>query len=754
VELRIHGVSGTPPEGLLDARFVDLSAGDVTTGFYVPEPDVPVPAAAPTDRPRWLEGYSWRGMTSGSPLQALWVLLAPFALANTAAAMQPPVAEGSRLRFVTRLYAAVLRVFGLSLTLTLVMAAFIASIDEFAWQCGNNPTCISSRTTTKFLGWDALASPPRRMAIALMLPLAVIVGLWMLARRAWKARAAVLAVAGRRDLEHVGIVDAPTPLDDPTQWEDREPSEFLRHVHVAASLAVVSAMTALGLAYWANGSASALRAIAISGFVVTIIAFVAAAIGWGRRGRRLRRFVSVGALVASVAIFVALVVVLVTDPAVAQPTGIDLPGVESVIVALFLLQMIVVFLVGVLGVMPWAANRSHGVGLRGAGSAFVSGLALMLGAMLSAGVVLRVADYLGRATIAATPDKAAQSVPIVVPTALTWASRGAVVLVVLIAAALIVGGVVWSVVALVRAAPRLVASIRGFFTHTAAPDESERERAARDKLVARTRWLAGLTDKAGPILVGPAIVGFLVAGALTVVVLLIDTNHYHPAFDRHHDWVADHATTYGSWIIVGFALASVAIVLRARSDASLRRKVGILWDVTTYWPRHAQPLGPPCYTDRALPELVFRISWHVESEHRDLIVSAHSQGSVIAVPVVLQLRHSIRRHVALLTYGSPLQRLYARWFPAYFATATFAELAKRVDGRWTNLYRDTDPIGGAIPSGPSTDVEISPQDVIAPGDYVYPKIRLHSDYPAEPEFGQAVEHLDRDLRAATAITSG
>ena len=36
VELRVHGVSGTPPEELLDRQLVRQVAGDKTAGFYRP----------------------------------------------------------------------------------------------------------------------------------------------------------------------------------------------------------------------------------------------------------------------------------------------------------------------------------------------------------------------------------------------------------------------------------------------------------------------------------------------------------------------------------------------------------------------------------------------------------------------------------------------------------------------------------------------------------------------------------------------
>jgi hypothetical protein len=256
---------------------------------------------------------------------------------------------------------------------------------------------------------------------------------------------------------------------------------------------------------------------------------------------------------------------------------------------------------------------------------------------------------------------------------------------------------------------------------------------------------ARLTDRVGPILIGPALVAAGVALATSIIVVLIDTNHYDPSFEeRHRAWIAQHAATYGSWIITAFALATLLVVLRARSNAHLRRTVGILWDLTTFWPRHAQPLGPPCYTDRALPEFVFRTSWHVGHDD-DVIISAHSQGSIIAATAILQLSKEVRDHVAFLTYGSPLHRLYAPWFPAYFNVTTFAELDRRLANRWQNLYRNTDPIGGRIPPGPPTNVEIIPIDTIPDGDFVYPKIRVHSDYPAEPAYRAAVSDLDHQL---------
>ncbi len=329
-------------------------------------------------------------------------------------------------------------------------------------------------------------------------------------------------------------------------------------------------------------------------------------------------------------------------------------------------------------------------------------------------------------------------------------------LIVVFAGAALVAGLVWSTVWATRSSRHGVRAVIRFARRQPAPPGGDTEKSARARDVRRAEWRAGLTDRVGVLVAGPALVSVGVAIAMTVVVVQIDRHRFTPRFEIDHSaWIATHAAAYGSWIITGFVAVLLSTVLRARSSESLRRKVGILWDLSTFWPRHAQPLGPPCYTDRALPELVYRTTWHVEQRH-DVIISAHSQGSIIAATAALQLRADVRARVAFLTYGSPLQRLYARWFPTFFDRETFAELGRRLPGRWQNLYRSTDPIGGAIPPGPPVgpvNVRITPSDTVAPGDFVYPPIRVHSDYPVEPAYRAAVARLDLELRMS-AISTG
>ncbi|MBE1593794.1 hypothetical protein ACFPOI_24270 [Nonomuraea angiospora] len=83
-ELRVHGVSGTPPEGMLNHPHPWIVAGDGTTGFYrrwwTDGPPDGEHADVPDSRHR--EAYAWGGLTSGGKTIALWLLLLLFALAN------------------------------------------------------------------------------------------------------------------------------------------------------------------------------------------------------------------------------------------------------------------------------------------------------------------------------------------------------------------------------------------------------------------------------------------------------------------------------------------------------------------------------------------------------------------------------------------------------------------------------------------------------------------------------------------------
>jgi hypothetical protein len=156
---------------------------------------------------------------------------------------------------------------------------------------------------------------------------------------------------------------------------------------------------------------------------------------------------------------------------------------------------------------------------------------------------------------------------------------------------------------------------------------------------------------------------------------------------------------------VGIALAGLvlpalaAFLYAAWSDPTKRRAIGVLWDVGTFWPRSYHPLCPPCYAERAVPDLQRRMWWLHDNDGRVMLV-AHSQGTVLAVAALAQTAcRPEGDHPALITFGSPVCKLYGWAFPAYFDRALLAPLAPGQAARvndWRNFFYPTDPIGGSV----------------------------------------------------------
>jgi hypothetical protein len=86
---------------------------------------------------------------------------------------------------------------------------------------------------------------------------------------------------------------------------------------------------------------------------------------------------------------------------------------------------------------------------------------------------------------------------------------------------------------------------------------------------------------------------------------------------------------------------------------------------------------------------------------------------------------SQRARTAFITYGSPLQRLYSRFFPAYFDAKVLSQIGEALTGTagdqdpdrrrwpWRNLFRASDPIGGPVRHRYPADESLYNADVIA-----------------------------------------
>ena len=245
----------------------------------------------------------------------------------------------------------------------------------------------------------------------------------------------------------------------------------------------------------------------------------------------------------------------------------------------------------------------------------------------------------------------------------------------------------------------------------------------------------------------------------------------------------------GAYLVVFSLLLLIAMGAAAFRVGSTRRSVGILWDLASFWPRLSHPLAAPCYAERTVPDLTERIRWHV-GEGRDVVLAAHSQGSVIGTAAILQLRTRDEvgdeapalPHVGYLTFGCVLRRLYGRYFPAYFGPQTLSDVRMSLlrddgDQRWRNLWRYTDYLGGPVLSGPPPLVTpawdpsvapgpagpgalrldlhlVDPPYERAPGDPTYPPALRHSSYWYVPDYQRAVVRVGELITGLRSLDPG
>ncbi|MEE8602796.1 hypothetical protein [Euzebya tangerina] len=256
--------------------------------------------------------------------------------------------------------------------------------------------------------------------------------------------------------------------------------------------------------------------------------------------------------------------------------------------------------------------------------------------------------------------------------------------------------------------------------------------------VSQSIVMAALALVAGFVALG---VAFLAGGRWAVVVLVVLVVAATVAVallpsERVIGAIRPAATLIGllgpASLIAGKGLSSI----RNRSQ---RRTIAILWDVGTFFPRWFHPLSPPSYGDRVVTDLTALVTEELQDPQRTLILSPHSQGTVIAATAVLGLETDVdTSRLGLLTHGSPLRQFYAEFFPRLFWQPTPAALRDRLDGtRWINLLRTSDPIGAPIdlPDGPDVDRVLTDD----------PCARNHMVYGREPEYTQALADLQAQL---------
>ena len=225
-ELRVHGVSGSSAEEMLDRPLIRQVAGDGEAGFFRPRSEYGATLGPGGAR---LEAYRWGNLTSGAAARALWLLLLPFSLANVALWMRPP-ATGMGRRVVHGL----VRIFCLTMSATLTLAAIGIALDLVAWQCASpDSVCVQQRPWLTGLFTGYFEPTGRRLALAALGPIAVVSLLWFLAVRSWARYESYGQVQRNPDGDG---------LATPTFWDGRAQVGRLRSVHVAAMFALIDAV--------------------------------------------------------------------------------------------------------------------------------------------------------------------------------------------------------------------------------------------------------------------------------------------------------------------------------------------------------------------------------------------------------------------------------------------------------------------------------------------------------------------------------
>ncbi|WP_223198937.1 hypothetical protein [Solihabitans fulvus] len=678
VELRVHGVQGTTAESLVDAVAAVDVAGDGVGRIVRPADRLLRPAPGPVLQadgrpvPRIVEGYIWGGMTSGGWAKATWALLFPFSLANVAHWMLPPAPERSAIaQALGLLLRALLRLAALLLTTLLISQLTVVGLDMIAAQClAPNAPCLGSLVPNELreLSWF-------RPALGLLIPAVAVFVLHRVSTVDWKIDLTA-PKEGRPGQTLSGMPGASVAADPDTA--------AMRALHTAASLAVI-ALLALGGPAAPSSTGVGVTvcwtiALALLGLTALGVMLLDDPTGGAphRPGRWVR--VGLGAWPRTVLVG-ASGLLLVGTAVVLGPLPVDLPvrlpgtDVTVQVVAALLGVVSIVFAVllvpaALLARRTWSAlPRELRPWAGGWMAAPMLAIAALLGGGFGAGIALTIRPLIDRSlTLPQGYDYLS----------LLWGVAGTLAAV----SALCAGGatfvVRWVTERRGRAWPREVALL-----HADRPQDAARAASAWWW----ARWERRHSHHA--LLVMATV---LCGGALVSAVLRL--KGVPPAA-----WARPFSTV-GVAALGLLAVSLLRLVYLAARRPETGRRVGILADLASFWPREAHPTVPPCYALKVVPEVAARAAEHLKDPGTRVVLTGHSQGTLLVAVAAARLLESLpeadRSRVGLITAGSQLQWAYPRAFPAVVPHSSLAELAGGLGGRWRALCRGTDPLGGAV----------------------------------------------------------
>jgi hypothetical protein len=303
-----------------------------------------------------------------------------------------------------------------------------------------------------------------------------------------------------------------------------------------------------------------------------------------------------------------------------------------------------------------------------------------------------------------------------------------------------------------------------------------------NKVIVRAHHVVALAHRAEWIVGSLSVLGMVALGL--AVYLTFGTPRW--VAESHVAWVMGKA----DWVtgLVGVALIGAFVGGGMLANS---RPLGLLWDLMCFLPRTAHPFAPPCYAERAVPELAdYTHEWLAGDDERVVVLSAHSLGGVLAVATIYALPKVDVERIKLLTYGVQLRTYFGRIFPELLgprvlgtpparAARLFAldpwapknnsstttsggdtlpadSLRKLMDDpgagsadrttlRWINLWRRTDYLGF-----PMYDWRQDGNPLDQPADETNGagEIQTHSDYHLTRQYREALEKFSSGRPAA------
>jgi hypothetical protein len=843
-ELRVHGVSGSDGPIMLEHPAALQVAGDSTTMFYRRW----TPAGAGNEGVPWkLEAYSWGGLTEKPLASAAWLLFAPFMLYNVAhfalprpreyqvetlgqptADLRPGEASSHAARGGAPDHAAahhgpgdhpaqmlsrdpwharaqaVLRLLAFSATVQFMSAIVAILVSTTAYQAAD-------AHFPSWLSWYQSWPTGGRVALAMGGVAAVIAAMWMISVLTAHRYEARTSPARPR-------VNDQWPLTQTSFWKGRQLVARHRSLHAggaAAATALIVSRPAAGM------SAGRLAVMSASALVIALVLVTLCRPLADRHsvtmatvpgdGSPMKRDKSPGTrwcqllLIAGTVEFAGA---LFTGgwPGRDQTRTGTLPGFTNICAFLLLGQ--VLLLMGLAVTVAILARRAPVPARAQEAAPFVAGqlttllavLAVCLGGVFTAVLDLFATRLLGNPVPSGMQIKMTLAHPLQIPWPIyAWAAAPIGVAVgILIAGAWVFD--TWR---------KNVGRFQEV-TGDGAADRSDVARFYGDefgnldgtgytgsrKKIARA-WAVGLLVDQAAVVVFWAVAGMVAATAWAQIFAAQASRH--TALNHYLSGIA------ATESIIGLILAGVLVTLLRVDFTNLakRKTIGALWDVATFWPRATHPFAPPCYAERAVPELVDRLriltgtvreapddpAWQqIKAHERDsggsqaagltlpsgpVLLTGYSQGSILAPAAIAQLPHETLKRVALLTLACPARRLYGRAFPAYFGTESLRTLAGLLKvnvpagppgdddlapsgftgGKWKNLVRPTDYIGSWVFARPVPDPDAlriqegvdqpcwDPVAAAADIDPTPPPIHYHSGFWPDPRTTLLGEYL-------------